>query len=84
MPPASVCSDLSSVIAFNIPRASISDIEIFDKGFIRSRIPYANLDGETFTWACQTVRVFQSGSLVKPKKDVVGNALRRSFRMKVM
>ena len=76
MPPASVASDASSVIAFEIPRAAIEEVEVIDGGFIGRRIPYANLHGENFGVSCQTVRVVDGERLVKPKKDVLSRALR--------
>lgn len=71
-----VADDVSSVIAFEIPRSSVSEAEVLDNGFIGRRIPYANLYGENFGFSCQTVRILDSGRLAKPKKDVLSTALR--------
>ena len=76
MPSAFVATDVSSVIAFEIPRASISESEVLDSGFIERRLPYANLNGESYGFSCDTVRILDAGHLVKPKKDVLASALR--------
>jgi hypothetical protein len=76
MPAAGVCSDVSSVIVFDIPREAIDEVEVLDAGFVGTRIPYANLYGSAFSLACQTLRVFEFDRLVRPRKDVLGGALR--------
>ena len=76
MPPAFVASDVSTVIAFEIPRSAIEEVEVIDNGFIGRRIPYANIHGENFSFACQTIRIAESERLVKPKKGVLADALR--------
>lgn len=76
MPRAGIASDLSSVIAFDIPRSAVTESEVIDSGFIGRRIPYANLYAENFSFSCQTIRILDAGYLVKPKKDVLGGALR--------
>jgi hypothetical protein len=80
MPSAGIASDVSSVIAFDIPRASVAESEVIEggaiSGIIGRRIPYANLYGDNFGFSCQTVRILDAGYLVRPKKDVLGSALR--------
>lgn len=76
MPRAFVASDASSVLAFEIPRSAIEEVEVIDNGFVGRRIPYANLDGERFSFSCQTVRIVEGDRLVKPKKGVLAGALR--------
>ena len=76
MPLALVAADISSIIAFDIPRAAITELEVLDKGLLGRRIPYANLSGGAFTLACQTFRLFDSERLVKPRRDVLTGALR--------
>jgi hypothetical protein len=76
MPGALWASDAATVLAYSIPREAIDEIEILDKGMIASRIPFVELEGESFRFCCQTVRVFEGNGLVRPKKGVVAAALR--------
>jgi hypothetical protein len=76
MPYAGIASDVSSVIVFDIPGAAVKESEVIDNGLIGKRIPYTNLHGHNFSFSCQTVRIFESGHLVRPKKGILGGALR--------